>query len=31
MKRKTIKKLWIVISIFGILAMLVFTFLPALQ
>lgn len=29
MKQKTMKNLWIVISIIGILAMLLFTILPA--
>jgi hypothetical protein len=31
MKPKTAKALWTVITVIGVLAMLIFTFLPALQ
>lgn len=31
MKHKTIKSLWVLVAIIGILAMLFFTILPALQ
>lgn len=31
MKHKTVKNLWVVVAILGILAMLMFTILPAFQ